>query len=915
MANPGNANSTAATTAQDLDALLQVVNNSVTITSGTLPGGVIGDVLDAFNGGNPLQIAQAAKSVKTDGVTLAGTTSFLGEANVAISATFVPNGDFTLSVDCPGTSLAEFLAPVKTLQLPKGFDVALPETWVIISRSSGTLTIVAAAKGTLGEVAIQGTKDSSGWGVTAGIELAATNLSSFSALKPLAAFDDFVGLTDIMLVVSSVAAPSFDFPDTDQFQVPALGSGKIKLPDEASGLAKGLNLYANLSTAKSKPFQLLANFLKIKLDGSVGITLSISLPDPEQSSKLFISFTENDIIKGLSMTGTAGGVLQDGQVGAMLTGTATAPIQGQPVVFNVTVVAVESGILITGSMQNTAPIQFTIDGVQFSIANVGLLIGIDDDGIPSLGFAATVDVGKFNASAAVFIDSVTPQQSMFAAAISGLSLWDVASSIAGQKNIPAGVQKALKKIGLANLQAFNVPKSYAKPLIKALDNRDLPTIAGFFNQRGGVTIPKTSDQILLDINTKSSLWYLTDLSTMNHYALQAGADGAVAVSLEPQLYCVPQDTAIGSLNFPKGFHVYGELDLYVTKAKVKIAVQGLTGVCADVNVDQITIVNPTFFALTDATGKKGPQVSIATFAQNAKAQPDKNFQPPHIFISGKLRVLGVDLTSTYLSVSEKGVVVDITQPVYEGLTLTLKGNIGDPDNMSLGGAAVVGVNAKLDLGKLGSVRFNDNVNGSLTLGVTKGNAYASVVGGFAFTPFKNLQTASVKLNVNTKALASLATTLVPYIATTVANALKGDVTKWLGLVKDGTIQGIKGAKQIAGVLSSEYKLSAGETSKLLSKSGYEAGEIAGVLKSVYGLSAKDAAGTLKQALGVSNKAMAAALQGGGYGVREVAGVVSDAASTAKKATDTVTKGVSDAAKEAGDTVNKAENALKKAFKL
>jgi len=35
----------------------------------------------------------------------------------------MPNGDFTLGVDCPATSLAEFLAPVKTLQLPKGFHV------------------------------------------------------------------------------------------------------------------------------------------------------------------------------------------------------------------------------------------------------------------------------------------------------------------------------------------------------------------------------------------------------------------------------------------------------------------------------------------------------------------------------------------------------------------------------------------------------------------------------------------------------------------------------------------------------------------------------------------------------------------------------------------------------------------------
>ena len=45
---------------------------------------------------------------------------------------------------------------------------------------------------------------------------------------------------------------------------------------------------------------------------------------------------------------------------------------------------------------------------------------------------------------------------------------------------------------------------------------------------------------------------------------------------------------------------------------MKIEAQGLTGVCANVTVDKITIVNSTFFALTDATGKSGPQVSIAT---------------------------------------------------------------------------------------------------------------------------------------------------------------------------------------------------------------------------------------------------------------------------------------------------------------
>jgi len=120
---------------------------------------------------------------------------------------------------------------------------------------------------------------------------------------------------------------------------------------------------------------------------------------------------------------------------------------------------------------------------------------------------------------------------------------------------------------------------------------------------------------------------------------------------------------------------------------------------------------------------------------------------------------------------------------------------------------------------------------------------------------------------------------------------------------------------MASVLSSEFKLGATDSSKLLAKAGCPFSDVAGALKRAYGLTAKQTAASLKQSLGVSDKAMVAFLQGGGYGIREVAGVASDTANTAKKVTGTVTKGVSDEAKKAGDTVNKAGNAVKNAFKL
>jgi len=830
---------------EELSALLPVVNNSVTITSGSIP--VIGDLLEAFNKGNPMKIVNAAKedlkSVKANGISLAGTTSLMGEANVAISADIQPNGDYRFEVDFPSSSLRNFLT-LSSLDLPANFDVSLPETWAIISSKDKILKIVAAAKGSLGEVSIQGTKEDTGWQFTAGIDLAASNFSSIAVLKPLAAFDDFVGLTDIVMILSSQAAPDFDFPDTDQFGVPALSWGKIKLPDGAGGLVKGFNLYATLSTAKSKAFSLLANFLKIKLDGSVTIELSVSLPDPETSSKLFITFNENNIMKGLSMNGTVGGVLQDGQVGAELTATANASIQNQPVVFQVNAVAVETGAFITGDMISTGnPLTFTIEGIHFSIAEIGLLIGIDDAGIPSLGFSATIDVGNIQASASLFLDSVQPEQSMFAASISRLSYYDVASSIVGQRNIPNALENVLKKIGLEPLNAFSIDNTSAAPLITALDNRDLPTIANFFSQKG-ISIPNTSDQLLLDINVKGLRWYLTDLSQMIHYELDASSDRSVTVSLEPQFYCCPQPTQIGSFNYPQGFHIYAKIDYYFIAASVKIEAQGNTGISADVTLDKIIIGHGNFLSITNETGETGPQFTMSTYAQGS--------QPPHISISGAIQVLGVNLPSIYLDITEEGVDFDIKEEISSDLYFELTGSVGDPHNMNLAGKANVQIDTTLDLGELGRVPFKAGVNGSLDLEIKKGDPSASVEGEFEFMN-ESLRTGKIELDFRTASLKNLAKTFVPYIEKTVANDLKGDADKWAGMIKDGAIQGIKGADQIAGVLNFEFKLNASSASKLLSKTGCTVDDISNALKGAYKLSPEQTLTTLQKSLGLGEK--------------------------------------------------------------
>ncbi|HUO39981.1 MAG TPA: hypothetical protein VMU34_20030, partial [Mycobacterium sp.] len=185
-----------------------------------------------------------------------------------------------------------------------------------------------------------------------------------------------------------------------------------------------------------------------------------------------------------------------GEVGVFLTGEVLAPIQGQPAQFDVSVLVVENGVLFPGSMKNTVPIHFDIDHVRFHLANLGLVIGIDDEGIPSLGFCATIDIDRFNGAIAVFLDSTDPAKSMFAGAVSDLTLLDVIEVVANQTNLPAPLKDTFDAFGLKSLGAFALPITIAH----ALDHRDLKAIAAAFAQHQ-VTIPATSEDVLLDVNT------------------------------------------------------------------------------------------------------------------------------------------------------------------------------------------------------------------------------------------------------------------------------------------------------------------------------------------------------------------------------------------------------------------------------
>ena len=565
----------------DLDKSIAVANGRTRFAADTLPEGALADLLNAFNGGRPLELIDAVKAGSPDGVTVSGVGEFMGVANAQITVSFKSNADCSIQVEFTKAQLSGLIhSGSASLGLPNGFDVILPRTWGLIEKTGNDLTFRAVGDmGQQGQLALIVEKHVQ-WDAAVGLDLNVPGLAALPGFKgnPVAVFDSFVGLSDIMLVVSSMNESHFNFPDLSQFNLPNnIGNKQVKLPKQADGLVSGLNVYASVSTAKNRGFQILARYLRLKLDGTVGITVSISLPDPQSNSKLFLSFNE-EIQKGWMLIGELGCLLKGGMAGVFLEGQLKTQIQGQPVLFVVQAVAVENGVLISGSMENRTPITFEIDRMRFGIANLGLVIGIDNEDIPSVGFAATIDAGRVNGSLALFIDSVNPAQSMFAAALSDLTLLDVIEALAGQKDIPPEMRDTFGRIGLKGLQSFTLPQSLAS----ALDNRNIPIVVQAFAAHG-THLPSKSDQLMLDVNRAGSLWYLTDMATMTHYILRH-EHGTISVSLEPQLYCAPQATQIGSLQFPQGFHLEAEVDLIALRAQLTIEIKGLTGISAEADL-------------------------------------------------------------------------------------------------------------------------------------------------------------------------------------------------------------------------------------------------------------------------------------------------------------------------------------------
>lgn len=758
--------------------------------------------------------------------TIAGDLKFGSLCNIC--ARYDLPGNFMIRSEFPEVKLSQLIAQLNEIgfPLPNGFDLDFQQTWIMIEKDDAALTFQAATSiDKVGLLAFTAKKKTQN-GFAVGLDLSISSLTVLPGFDPLKAFEDFVGLEKFMLVISSLTDPAFTFPEMSKFNAPPLGNQSIKLPKQANGLVKGVNVYAQLNAAKNKAIRILANWLGLKVDGSIGITLAVSCPNPSTNSKLYFSFDTS--VSGVQITGNIGGLLQGQDIGVFLAAKAVASIQGQMMDFELMLVVLENGIIISGDWNGT--IRF--DPLPVQITNPAIVVGMDWEGIPSFGFAATLDVKSFDSSIVLFFDSVNPSKSMFAGAVSDLTLKDVASFLAGQNSIPV-IGDVLGTIGLKSLKAFNLQASVAT----ALDNRDLKTITTAFASNG-VTLSGSSDTMVLRISKPGSLWYLTNLSDhVTHYILTK-TGGQISVTLEPQIYCAPNNTQLGNRQYPQGFQVFAEIDYLIIQAQIKIIIDTGKGIAADVTINPIVIFSDQFFSFTSTDGSSGPRLSLATFTD--LSQTDTRLQNPHFMLIGSLRLLGLSFTSIYANISTSGVQFKLQQQIGT-LHLDLNATVTSLTNMSAGGTITVDVNRGLDLGILGSLLVVVPVTGTLQASFNGGTPSITFQAGFTFWGV-SFNLPAIPLSVG--GLADLPEAVWSAVAAVISNLLT-DPGRWLDWVKRGIIHGAFDPAAIGRILGTVFHLTAGQIGDLLKNimdgqaiatalkaAGYLADQIGDVLKSI-----------------------------------------------------------------------------------
>ena len=718
---------------------------------------------------HPWVIPVGPHNISVDDVSIGFTLPKFGGKLTGTIAGEIEFGDFaTLDViyDIPGDIQIRSLLPEIRLEqiidtltsqhvpMPKAFDLTFKDNSIMFQKqgSNYVFQLMTELEG-FGYLGLQVQKVGTKWGIAFGLDLLNGKPSQLPSVSILSLFENAFTLNKLMLVVSSFPAPQFTFPDLSAITNPVLNTKKVTIPRHGSELVAGFNFYAQWTlNTKDKQHQLLKKFLG--LDPVLGITLQVG-EVPEEFSRLFVDF--NTKIQGHPFECQFGGQIEGGEVGVFLTGSFTVNIQKQPQTFDVVLLFVENGAFISADMTGPTAVKFG----SLQLEDLALEIGIDWEGIPSLGVAATLAVKNFESSIAVFFDSADPMKSLVAGAVSDLTLKDVVDTLVG-KAIASPIDPVLSQVSIKGTHAFQIPGSLASDL----DHLKFDAVSEAFSQNGSVSIPANMSQLHLIVATKGSAWFITDLTTMRHYQLKKQGN-KINVSVEAQLYCAPQNTSIGATRFPQGFYLNAALSFLGFDADATVDISMNRGIAIDAEMDKVVIGSEMLFCIKAAKGSGGPKISVSTYRQ--PKQPVKEFRAPHFYINGGLEMLGIR-ENIFIELTSKGFEFDLNGGFIPGLTFDLHGSFAGPQHLSVGGGIKAGLGT-INLGALGKIKIDTDIDAELDVQVHGKTITASVQANFEALGKKH-HIGKFDLNVKEAAFTKLAKTLENKATSLISSAAK-----------------------------------------------------------------------------------------------------------------------------------------------
>jgi hypothetical protein len=673
--------------------------------------------------------------------TIGGTISFdiSGSDPIVFDVLYTMPGQFSVQGRIERLSLLQAIPRLANMEmaLPKNFNLTFTDCSVAIcdgsSGDSGSLEFqLTATVEELGSVSFEAMEVGSQWGYAAGLDMGDVSLAKVPGLEALAPFDQYFAFKELMLVVSTASFSDFVFP----------GSSTPR------AITQGIYAYAVIDLDSRQELSLLRNFLKLSIE------LSITLHVTEDVVGSSLSASMGGVVEGMTITGTFGATMSEDLLALTLymSGTLETTLQGQPITFNFRLSFVPNGAYLSGGYDGT------INFVIVQLTNLQVEIGIDWEGIPTIGFGATIDTADLDSSVMVLLDSTDPNLSMFVASLSDITLGTCVRNlcnIADVQSVPAEIMSTLDQIGLEGTQEFHLDDT-GGALSSALNNRDVQAVTTAF-AAAGITLASDPLSVIISVNTANQLWHVTNTASNGtttqsvlHYRLakEEGQD-SIRGTVDPQLYAVPAPTHLGSTSLSPGYSTSGALDLFGFKAELDVTIVPTLGLTIEAAFSRIsfTVGGYTVFSLTSADGTTGPWLSVCSYLDATHT--------PHISATGSVNLLGVIALSVQMNFSASGGEFQSAASVSDVAQYTFGGGYTDQNQLRMwaNGSANVRVKTDLDFGELGHVQFDAGVGYSYSVDVSDSPS-ASASGNFEFGR-ASFSIPAFPLPLDTASLASL----------------------------------------------------------------------------------------------------------------------------------------------------------------